>query len=292
MKITLKQLAVFNAVYCSGTTVQAAERLALSQSAISSALHELEKLLNVKLFERNGKKLVITPAARRLYPQAAAVLMQVEEMEEAFSSGKLQLNIGASTTIGNYLLPELISAFTRRYPNIEIILHVHNTREVCEGLRDFAYDLGFIEGDNLFDELIAEKWRQDELTLFAATHSQFVDDQTDTVSMSQLKKLPLVLREQGSGTRETIERLILRDVSHPHILQLSHSEAIRQAVIHDFGIGCLSKYVLEDALKLGKIRYLTLTGKPLYRTLWLVKHHNKYLSDGLQAFLQFCRDYQ
>lgn len=101
--------------------------------------------------------------------------------------------------------------------------------------------------------------------------------------------MPLVLREQGSGTRETIERLILFKLSSYNAMQLYHSEAIRQAVIHDFGIGCLSKYVLDDAYELGKIRYLSLTGHKLMRTLWLITHHNKHISEPLAQFLEFCR---
>ncbi|MDD7568999.1 MAG: LysR family transcriptional regulator [[Actinobacillus] rossii] len=289
MRLTLKQLSVFITVYRFGKTTQAGEELSLSQPAISSALSELEKLLEIQLFERNGKKLIATKAADKLYPQAMSLISQAKAIEKIFLIEKVQLHIGASTTVGNYLLPKLISDFMKANSHIEIILHVHNTKEICEGVRNFNYDAGFIEGDNLFDELIAEAWQQDELMLFCSANTRFLQTKQNKITLEHLQKLPLVLREQGSGTRETIERLILFKLSNYNAMQLYHSEAIRQAVIHDFGIGCLSKYVLDDAYELGKIRYLSLTGHKLMRTLWLITHHNKHISEPLAQFLEFCR---
>ncbi|TDQ59099.1 DNA-binding transcriptional LysR family regulator [Mesocricetibacter intestinalis] len=288
MKITLKQLSVFTTVYRTGSATLAAEQLALSQSAVSSALQELERLLDTQLFERNGKKLIATEAAHKLYPQAISVLSQVADIENEFRENKTCLYIGASSTIGNYLLPPLISDFMRAYPNIEIILHVYNTKEICLGLKNFDYDLGFIEGMNKFDELIAHHWRQDELTLFSAAQSRFLPNCSDEIELSDLARIPLVLREKGSGTRETIEQLILSRLNDYRVLQLSHSEAIKQAVSYDFGIGCLSTSVLEDPVKLGKIRCFGIKGLKLQRSLWLIRHRNKHISPALQKFIDFC----
>ncbi|MGQ9444481.1 LysR family transcriptional regulator [[Pasteurella] aerogenes] len=289
MKITLKQLRIFCSIYRLGSTTLASEELALSQSAVSNALNTLEQSLNHPLFERDGKKLVRNAAAKKLYPQAHSILKQVYDIEDNFTKGVSKLIIGASTTIGNYLLPQQISAFTQQYPQIEIELHVHNTKEICEGVKHFDYDWGFIEDENQLEELVAEKWLEDELTLFAATQSRWLNQDIHDLTLAQLNQLPLVLREKGSGTRETVEHLILSHLSQPTVLQLSHSEAIRQAVIHDFGIGCLSKLVLNDAFRLEKIRYLSLQGKTLTRQLWQIHHRNKHISAELDLFIQYCQ---
>lgn len=289
MRITLKQLAVFTAIYRTGSVTRAGEQLALSQSALSSALHELERLLNTRLFERNGKKLVVNEAADRLYPKALALLKQVDDIEMLFGQENVRLRIGASSTIGNYLLPPLISAFRQQYPHIEIVLDVYNTKEICQGLLTFDYDLGFIEGENHFDELIATAWFEDELTVFSARQSRFLADNIQVLPLSLLTEVPLILREKGSGTRETIDKLILSHLPRCNVQQLSHSEAIKQAVCHDFGIGCLSRYVLTDLHKLEKIRYLRLESLNVRRTLWQVHHCNKHLSEALKTFIAFCR---
>lgn len=290
IKVTLRQLQIFTAVYQTGATSRAAEQVALSQSAVSMALAELETQLGVQLFDRAGKRLQANAAAEQLYPKAEEVLKRVQDIEAGFTRQQIQLNVGASSTIGNYWLPKIIKDFREHAPHVSIRLQVQNTAEVCAGVKQLAFDIGFIEGYNPHRELELEPWRTDKLQWFAANPSQYLS--SNKLNLEQLKELPLVLREEGSGTRQIMQDYLGKDLQPYDIIELGHSEAIKQAVINDLGVSCLSESVLADALNYGRIQTLTIANLPEQtRTLYLVKHPNKYIGAGLQLFLDFCRNY-
>lgn len=291
MNITLRQLAVFVAVYQAQSTTQAAEQLALSQSAVSMALAELEKQLSHRLFERIGKRLVLNEDAKILYPKAMAMLDQANELEHIFQAAQGRLVIGASTTIGNYILPAIMAKFQKRYPHIELSLHIHNTEQIAQGLSQLTYDIGFIEGQYSDGDLISEDWLEDELVLFAAKETLFELPQNKMVDLTMLSQWPLVLRERGSGTRNTMEAQLLAHMREVKLIEIGHSEAIKQAVANDMGIGCLSHYTLNDMLTLKKIQLLELTDIKIKRSLRLVYNRQKHMSWALSLFHDFCREY-
>lgn len=293
MRITLKQLEIFLAVYHNGTTVAAAEEVFLSQSAISMALSELEKQLDTVLFQRVGKRLVPTQQAHMLSSLAGATLKQVEQIEYLFNLKVERLVIGASTTIGNYLLPRLIRDFQALYPEVDIRLAIFNSTDICEGLLNYDYDLGFIEGDNPFVEIKARHWMGDELVLFAAKDSRFIQSSKPLASISELEQIPLILREVGSGTRTFVQKHLLQHLESSSVMELGNSEAIKQAVINDLGIGCLSRFALEDLLELDKIKILSVAHLPtLHRPLFLLEKKKNLSSDAYQKFVDFAFNYR
>ncbi|WP_432784993.1 HTH-type transcriptional activator CmpR [Oligella sp. MSHR50489EDL] len=293
MRITLKQLEIFLAVYHSGTTVAAAEQVFLSQSAISMALSELEKQLDTILFQRVAKRLIPTQQAHLLSPLASKALKQVEEIEYLFNLKVERLVVGASTTIGNYLLPRLIRDFQQMHPEIDIRLAIFNSADICEGLLNYDYDLGFIEGENSFVELRARKWMDDELVLFAANNSRFVPGAEPLADFTELEHLPLILREVGSGTRVFVQKHLLQHLERSTVMELGNSEAIKQAVINDLGVGCLSHFALQDLLELNKIRILSVQqSKPLRRPLYLLENKQGTHSAAYQKFVDFAFNYR
>ncbi|MFZ1873859.1 MAG: LysR family transcriptional regulator, partial [Chania sp.] len=146
MHITLRQLEVFTEVLKSGSTTQASVVLALSQSAVSAALADLEGQLNVLLFDRVGKRLVINEHGRLLYPKALALLEQASEIEQLFLHDNGALRIAASSTIGNYMLPAMIAHYRKDFPTTPLELNVGNSQDVIGAVADFRVDLGLIEG--------------------------------------------------------------------------------------------------------------------------------------------------
>lgn len=128
MHITLRQLEVFAEVLKSGSTTQASQRLALSQSAVSAALTDLEGQLGVQLFDRVGKRLVVNEHGRLLYPRALAALEQASEIEQLFREANGAIRVFASSTIGNYILPEVIAHYRRDFPELPLELSVGNSR--------------------------------------------------------------------------------------------------------------------------------------------------------------------
>jgi DNA-binding transcriptional LysR family regulator len=286
MHITLRQLEVFTEVLKSGSTTQASVVLALSQSAVSAALADLEGQLKVLLFDRVGKRLVINEHGRLLYPKALALLEQAGEIEQLFLHDSGALRIAASSTIGNYMLPEMIAHYRKDFPATPLELNVGNSQEVIVAVADFRVDLGLIEGPCHMPELVTQPWLEDELVVFAAPDNPLVQQ---PVTLATLASAPWILRERGSGTREVLDHLLLAHLPNFQlVMELGNSEAIKHAVRHGIGISCLSRRVVEEQLASGVLVELNIPLPPLMRTLYLIHHRQKHISNALQRFLSYC----
>ncbi|WP_440216926.1 LysR family transcriptional regulator [Chromobacterium piscinae] len=282
LRISLRELEVFVAVAELDTVTRAAERVALTQSAASQALDRLEQGLGAKLFDRVGRRLLINEHGRLLLPRARALLDAAGDVQGLFDGGGLALRIGASTTIANYLLPSLLAAFRRDWPQARLELEVANTRDIVEAVAAFRVDFGLIEGPCHHPELLASPWRQDELLVFAAVSHPLAGRK---VAAAELAEAEWILREAGSGTREEVERVLL-----PHLMRLSismelgHSEAIKHAVAAGLGVSCLSRHVVADLLATGSVVEVDADLPLLTRTLYRVQHRDKAIGRGMAAF--------
>lgn len=297
MRLTLRQLLIFAAVAETGSTTAASERVALSQSATSAALNELEKVLGARLFDRVGKRLILNDNGRTLLPQARAALDAASDIEAAFSVGRdapgstppINLRIAASTTIGNYLLPQLIAGFRETFPQARFEVRIHNTRHASAAVARFEADMGLIEGPSHEPEVHAEPWMEDELAILCSPHHPLAVDH-QRVKLKALREASWLLREPGSGTREAVEQAL-----RPHLVQLSEdlqvgsTEAIKHAVAAGLGLTCLSLTAARDVIDLGKLKVLDTTLPRLVRTLYLIHHRHKQLSAGLARFIEHCR---
>jgi DNA-binding transcriptional LysR family regulator len=233
MHITLRQLEVFAEVLKSGSTTQASQMLALSQSAVSAALTDLEGQLGVQLFDRVGKRLVVNEHGRLLYPRALALLEQAIEIEQLFREDNGAIRVYASSTIGNYILPEVIARYRRDFPTLPLEMSVGNSQDVINAVIDFRVDIGLIEGPCHNVDIIAEPWLEDELVVFASPASSLLQGE---VTLERLAQAQWILREQGSGTREIVDYLLLSHLPHFQLgMELGNSEAIKHAVRHGLG---------------------------------------------------------
>lgn len=288
MHITLRQLEVFTEVLKSGSTTQASVVLSLSQSAVSAALADLEGQLGVQLFDRVGKRLVINEHGRLLYPKALALLEQAGEIERLFNQDNGSLRIAASSTIGNYMLPAMIASYRLDFPQTPLELNVGNSQDVITAVADFRVDLGLIEGPCHMPELVTQPWLDDELVVFAASGSPITQQ---PVTLESLARAPWILRERGSGTREVLDHLLLTKLTDFQlVMELGNSEAIKHAVRHGIGISCLSRRVIAEQLATGSLVELVLPIAPLIRTLYLIHHRQKHISNALQRFLSYCKE--
>ena len=281
MHITLRQLEVFAEVLKSGSTTQASVMLALSQSAVSAALTDLEGQLGVQLFDRVGKRLVVNEHGRLLYPRALALLEQTTEIEQLFREDNGAIRVYASSTIGNYILPAMIARYRHDFPDLPLELSVGNSQDVINAVLDFRVDIGLIEGPCHSTEIISEPWLEDELVVFAAPSSPLTKG---PVTLEQLAASPWILRERGSGTRELVDYLLLSHLPRFQMaMELGNSEAIKHAVRHGLGISCLSRRVIAEQLQAG-----TLSEVPVpLRTLWRVHHRQKHISNAITRFLHY-----
>ncbi len=286
MHITLRQIEVFTEVLKSGSTTQASQQLALSQSAVSAALSDLEGQLGVQLFDRVGKRLVVNEHGRLLYPRAVGLLEQAGEIEQLFREENGAIRIYASSTIGNYLLPGMIAGYRRDFPRLPLEMSVGNSQDVINAVVDFRVDVGLIEGPCHMSELISEPWLEDELVVFAAPDAPILQQ---PVTLEALSKMQWILREQGSGTREIVDYLLLSHLPQFELaMELGNSEAIKHAVRHGMGISCLSRRVIADQLEAGTLVEVTIPLPRLSRTLYRIRHRQKHISKALARFLSYC----
>ncbi|MCX9000145.1 DNA-binding transcriptional regulator YeiE [Citrobacter portucalensis] len=285
MHITLRQLEVFAEVLKSGSTTQASIMLALSQSAVSAALTDLEGQLGVQLFDRVGKRLVVNEHGRLLYPRALALLEQTTEIEQLFREDNGAIRVYASSTIGNYILPAMIARYRQDFPDLPLELSVGNSQDVINAVLDFRVDIGLIEGPCHSTEIISEPWLEDELVVFAAPSSPLTKG---PVTLEQLAASPWILRERGSGTRELVDYLLLSHLPRFQMaMELGNSEAIKHAVRHGLGISCLSRRVIAEQLQAGTLSEVPVPLPRLVRTLWRVHHRQKHLSNAITRFLHY-----
>ncbi|QLZ30536.1 LysR family transcriptional regulator [Citrobacter freundii] len=285
MHITLRQLEVFAEVLKSGSTTQASVMLALSQSAVSAALTDLEGQLGVQLFDRVGKRLVVNEHGRLLYPRALALLEQTTEIEQLFREDNGAIRVYASSTIGNYILPAMIARYRHDFPDLPLELSVGNSQDVINAVLDFRVDIGLIEGPCHSTEIISEPWLEDELVVFAAPSSPLTKG---PVTLEQLAASPWILRERGSGTRELVDYLLLSHLPRFQMaMELGNSEAIKHAVRHGLGVSCLSRRVIAEQLQAGTLSEFPVPLPRLVRTLWRVHHRQKHISNSITRFLHY-----
>lgn len=286
MHITLRQLEVFAEVLKSGSTTQASQMMALSQSAVSAALTDLEGQLGVQLFDRVGKRLMVNEHGRLLYPRVVALLEQASEVEQLFRGDNGAIRIYASSTIGNYILPEIIAHYRHDFPDLPLELSVGNSQDVINAVTDFRVDIGLIEGPCHTGDIITEPWLEDELVVFSAPGNPLL---STAVTLEHLASAPWILRERGSGTRELVDYLLLSHLPQFRLgMELGNSEAIKHAVRHGMGISCLSRRVIAEQLEAGTLVEVNLPLPRLVRTLYRIHHRQKHLSSALMRFLRYC----
>lgn len=293
MKITFKQIEVFVAIAKTGNMTQAAEVLHLTQSACSMALATIEDQLGGILFDRHGKKLLLNERGRVLFPKAANIITQIKELQDLMTGKKeAQLSghliVGASTTIGNYLLPRFIADFVTKHPQTKVTLNVANTEQIIQKLLKFDIDIGMIEGNCTADDIEILPWKKDELIIVASAEHPL--SKKRKFSSQDLHNAKWILREPGSGTREKFEEAMGEKIKP--FLELGSSEAIKQAVLTGSGISCLSKTVVSDLLNAKLLVELKVPFLRLTRDFFILLHREKHKTNILTSFMNVCKNSQ
>nr|WP_299245922.1 LysR family transcriptional regulator [uncultured Halomonas sp.] len=290
MRYSLRQLEVFVAIAQHESVSRAAQSLALSQSAASTALAEFERQFDCQLLDRIGKRLKLNALGFQVLPKAVALLDRAEEIEELLSGqrGVGSLDIGATLTIGNYLATLLISDFMKRHPGSRVRLQVRNTTSIIEHIVQHELDLGLIEGDCQHQDVVMQPWVEDALTVFCAPGHPLA--RAGEASLDRLLRETWIMREQGSGTRLTLEQAMRhRRGRFDILLELEHTEGIKRAVESGLGIGCVSRLALRDAFRRGSLVPVATPELDLRRQFTFIWHRHKYLTTGIREFLRLCQ---
>jgi len=285
--ISLKQLSVFSSIARHGNLGLAAENLFLSKGALSQSLAELERQLGTPLFDRAHPHLKINEQGRQLQPLAEEVLSRITDIEHLFDeagepTGKLRL--GASQTIGNYLLPRLLA----KQPGLQAEVCITNTYNLCEMLASFELDLALIEGKNHHSSLTTQDWLTDEMLVVASPNHPLAGRKN--LNLEELSGYAWVLRERGSGIREQFEYELLPKLKHlGHLLELNTLESVMQSVEQNLGLAFVSKRAAKTRLLHQSLVAIHLTTE-FSRSLKLVWHKQKYHSALLRSFITFCKN--
>lgn len=249
-------LALFDAVGREGNVTRAADREAISQPAVSKSIAELERSLDVRLFDRGPKGVTLTEAGEILFGYSSQIFGLERQAREALND--LQglrtgaIHIGASTTIGDHILPAAIASFVSKYPRVEVNLEIGNTEMVQNGVEQGRYDIGFTEGEADSERFAIRQFAEDELIVVAPTNGRW--NSTERWSLTDLQSEPFVMREPGSGTRYVVERAFRERGFMPHIsASLGSATAIQRAVRAGLGLAILSKWVVSEELSAGKL---------------------------------------
>lgn len=291
IRLTLRQLEVFVATARAGSTRAGAGSLARSQSAASAALIELETVLGAEVFDRIGRRLALNENGRALLPRAVALVQQASELQSLLDSAHAApLRLAASYTLGEYMLPQVISAWKRENPQSQVRLQIANTSDVLAALLEFQTDIGFIEGARTHPDLQVQHWMDDELVVIAGPSHPLVGKRA---TVKRLREAGWILREPGSGTREASDRWLLSQLREVDVvLELGSNEAVKRAVASGLGLGFLSRHAVAQAVEEGWLMQLNTTLRHMQRTFAVVVHKKKPLGFAAQDFLRRCLDWR
>ncbi len=285
--ISPRQLGVFVQVALLGSVRAAAERLFMTQPAASMALAELERQLDAPLFDRERGRLRLNPRGRELLPLAQELLERHAEFgrrgREDGDALSGELRIGASNTVGNYRVGELLGEFVRAHPRVAIRLRVANTDAIAAAMLEHSLDLGCVEGPVTHPQLEARPWRDDTLLICASPDHPL--SRKRGLKPADFAGARWVLREPGSATRAISERVLSQLPPGETVLELDQIEAIKQAVVAGLGIACLPQVAVVDALAAGRLKALKTPFLDLRRKLWMLIHKQKYRGALLDAFV-------
>ncbi|WP_372998825.1 LysR family transcriptional regulator [Lutispora sp.] len=291
--MTIRHLRIFIEVVDSGKMSIAASRLFISQPTVSQAIRELEEHYGGLLFERLSKKLYITAKGQRLLSYARNVVKQFDDMEEAMVQDNYvkKIRIGATHTVGDCILGDVINAFRKNNPQIETYSYVDNTTHIEDKLLKSELDIGIVEGKVKSPDLISIPEVNDFLVLICSTQHPFAEKKI--VKLEDLENESFAMREQGSGTRELFERYMLeKGMSIRIALEGNSSASIKKAVIENQFLAVISIRLVEEEIKNGKIHVIQNTDSDWDRYFSIVYHKNKIVTDEMENLIEVIKDYK
>ncbi|WP_041277718.1 LysR family transcriptional regulator [Desulfotalea psychrophila] len=293
MSITLRQLEIFIAVAETAQVTKASKKLFVTQSAVSMALAELENQLGGSLFDRHGRSLLLNARGRYLLPLAKEISGQISNIEVIMSEKNDTLEghieVVASTTLGNYILPYLIGAFKRVHPKVQVNMLVYNTRQAKELVRAGKMDVGYVEGPvQATEDLHVRPWFEDELVVLCGPNDPLANNTAFDVD-TDLAGAKWIVREPGSGTAAYFEKKMGKHFENVSVvMELGHPEAIKRAVESGVGISCLSALCICREKENGWLKSLKIEGVDMKRQLRVVQRKDVVMTDALAEFISFC----
>ncbi|MEK3714679.1 MULTISPECIES: selenium metabolism-associated LysR family transcriptional regulator [unclassified Paenibacillus] len=291
------QLHIFYTVSERGSFSAAAQTLHMTQPAVTMQIQALEDYFGTKLFDRSTKKIILTEAGLTLMPFAVRSMQLMRETDQAMSAfthmleGRLML--GASLTIGEYVLPRLLGPFGKEYPHISIMMKVMNTSQIMDEIHKHQLNFGLIEAPVSHPDMVIEPVMGDELKLIVP-HEHPLAAQAE-VTLAQALAYPFVLRERGSGTRRVMEEQLeangLAPAAMQIVMELGSTGAVKSAVEAGLGITIISTSSVKHEVALGLLKIVNLTDASFKRQFYAIHLKSTLLPISAVTFLSFLRQH-
>jgi len=289
------RLKVFQSVARNQSFSRAAKEMQISQPAVTKHIQELESLYKVRLFERtNGTQIRITPEGELLLSHADRIVEAFRQLDYEMNlltarfTGELR--IGASSTISQYILPPVLASFLKKFPELKLTVLSGNTAQIEKALLDKKIDVGIIEGQSRNPNLRYSQYMKDVLVVVTSVKSILA--QYDEITVEELRRMPLVLREHGSGTLEVFEEelkkhhLKLSDMSV--MMQLGSTESIKLFLENSDSLGIVSIRSVNKDIFNGRFKVIEIKDLDIYRTFQFIELQGKS-GGAVEDFIRFVR---
>ncbi|HWP58485.1 MAG TPA: selenium metabolism-associated LysR family transcriptional regulator [Candidatus Acidoferrales bacterium] len=295
--LDLRKLEIFYWVAELKSFSQAAELLSLRQPTVSAHIQELEQLVQGELLYRIRGRVSLTPLGQLLYERAKNLLAFKREaiaaIEQFHGAPSGELWVGGSNNPGEYLLPPRLGAFVKKYPGIKPILRIGDSASIVEDLLDGKVELGFVGVKNRDERLVFEKIGDDKMVLVVARNHPWT--RRKFVQLSELRGQPFISRERGSGTMDSLRRLLRKSGQSPErllhvVMELGSTEAIKEAIMGGYGVSILSRVSIRHELAHGSLVEVPIRGFKMERDFYLVYHRGRPLHPNAQAFRDFLKN--
>jgi DNA-binding transcriptional LysR family regulator len=289
-----RELKTFCVVVEQESFSKAGQAVHLSQPTVSLHIKALEDELNVKLFDRLDRKVILTAAGQILYQYAKEILARIDHVKAALceSSGQKvygKITIGAGVTIGEGTMPQSLGLFKKKYPLIEISLKILDTSAIIKQMLSYKLDMGIIGANIHHNNLTLEKFTADSLILIVHPSHPFAARKE--ITLLELFEEPIIVREDGSGTRMSIcnefNKRGLNESDMNVIMELGSTGAIKQAVLANYGVAFVNQQAVQNELKSGLLKKVPVKDFDLKKEFYLVLHQKKTKSKILETFLRF-----
>ena len=292
--MTLRHMKIFITL-CENdyNTTKTSEKLHMSQPAVSLAIKELEDYYSTKLFDRIGRHLLINEAGREYLTSCKRIIELYEQTDKGMKEWDENgiLRIGASITIGTKFLPSYIKMFNSMYPNTKVKVTIGSSDAIEKMLINNELDIVLSEGVVHSTSLNVIEYMDDQLVIIASNQSKFRNEQV--LTFEEFQNENILLREEGSGTRETIDNIIL---SQGHAItplwEAMSTSALVNAVISNLGISILPYRLVLGALKRGLVIKLNLQGIEFNRKFKIITHQEKYLTTSMKRFIELAKNFE
>lgn len=290
-----QQLEVFVAVVEMGNFSRAAEKLHMTQPAVSQYIQSLERTMGNKLLERNNKFVRLNQAGEIVYHHAKEILGLYTKMHDLIddltSKTSGPLSIGASYTFGEYVLPQVIAKMHEKYPLITPSIMIGNTKEVAKLVLEHQLDVGIIEGDFKDKHLTIEPFAEDYMYLIASPKHRLIQKNGE-INISELEEEMWIVREYGSGTREVTEKMFrMCNINPKKKLEFGSTQIIKESVEAGLGISLLSYWAVRKECSNGSLQIIKIKQLPIKRKFSIVLK-SPFQTKALSVFLELLREYK